>query len=279
MRNLILFVFFAMLALASCVQYPQDFAQAEQIRVASNATAVAADAQATRYKIETNATATVAAAMVQARLTEVPQQVRTENANDQLRLTTGSIALIVFVLIGAMALLGVAMWIRRRARTIPRDKTGQLEGFYDEKTGTYVNLQAIPAFQLPNPETGAPAKIIGLDDQEHVLAAFVPALAPTTAAALMSGGLSEREREKRIKIVREDPVRDRDGNIAIPGTTVVEGSGRAVDEICDHLGISLAPPPAPKQLPNLDYPQIEAPRQEDTRGSVSAWAEVGVGDK
>ncbi len=252
MRNLILFVFFAMLALASCVQYPQDFAQAEQIRVASNATAVAADAQATRYKIETNATATVAAAMVQARLTEVPQQVRTENANDQLRLTTGSIALIVFVLIGAMALLGVAMWIRRRARTIPRDKTGQLEGFYDEKTGTYVNLQAIPAFQLPNPETGAPAKIIGLDDQEHVLA---------------------------IKIVREDPVRDRDGNIAIPGTTVVEGSGRAVDEICDHLGISLAPPPAPKQLPNLDYPQIEAPRQEDTRGSVSAWAEVGVGDK
>lgn len=243
---------------------------------AATATAQRAADESVRYQIETQATATYVAKRIEALPTQIPTELDTENRNKQTASWWfAGIAISIVALL--LVIVGV---VRLQGQFVSRGEDGQAK--IRAVGNTTVDTQAMigPAVSVQEPDAsdqfwhaviGKPLpapKIVTSDagaSSAHLLIARQSANQTTGISALMRGGLSEREREKRIKIVREDPVRGPDGTTAIPGTTVVEGHGVAVDEICDHLGISLAPPTEPRQL--------TAPRDSDAV-LESVWTEA-----
>jgi len=144
---------------------------------------------------------------------------------------------------------------------VPRDATGQLPALLSKEMDEVVNTQSVPAFAFSKPATDETpailARVIGLDDQDHVLGGFVPALAPTYAAALMSGQRTDAERKQRIQIVREAAMRGPDGTVVAPAMITVIGDGAVAGLLAEKMNVHLPTSSDAKALPTApQYPML-----------------------
>jgi len=244
----------------------------------ATATAVAMSAQATATAVGVSANATAAAARVAqwgtatavansalATSTAVPIALGVTASTAERDKTWAWIALLggtmLLVTLFAIA-FAVVSWVRTRARIVPRDASGQLPAFWDERTQTLVEpsrmigaaitlphqpdaldalaraIQYFETGQVRALERGHVETTDGGASADHLLAAARASLAATATAAMFRPDNAERGRAQKIEMVRQSggglPLFDRVGETPI--TRVVVAGDSAIRAIAEQLG-------------------------------------------
>jgi len=238
---------------------PEQYAAATATLMRANALAtldaVNAENQATRSRMETHATATV-----------IPLAVGVTAAT-----TARDAASAWFVLVGAVlgALVLVALGsafaqlARTRARIVPRDASGQLPAFWDERTQTLADPSRMigPAITLPHQpdalvlvaraihylETGQVQPLArervettdGGADADHLLAAARASLAATATAAMFRPDNIARGRGDKLEMIRSGVLAlpmGGDASASTPQTRVIVAGDSAIQAIARQLG-------------------------------------------
>jgi hypothetical protein len=242
MKRILVFVLFALgvsVATAFCAPAPSP----EQY-AAATATLMRAHAIATTDALQAHAQATRAAMDTYATATAIPMQLSV-TASTTAR---DAVAVWVWMTLGALGLCGLVIIIfalgllaRTRARIVPRDASGQLPAFWDERTQTLADPSRMvgPAITLPRGDDTL-VRVATTDagaDADHLLAAAQASLAATAVAAMFRPDNAERGRDQKLNITKSGTIPLQGMSMSsAPMTRVVVAGDSAVREIAAQLG-------------------------------------------